>query len=291
MTQAHSDATRFGEAINRYLGAVGYPDPYAPAPRPAAHAAPAAPSTGLIVAGADETPAGFVAVDHAAVEAELRGWALRIVNVRRPGAGDAGARLLDRLSERVRTGSPAVAVTTRLVIGPDPARALLAEAGEAGLVVVGHRHGATATTFGRSVADRVARQHAGPVLLVRMPAGSAWPARPLIVGVDGSPPARASLEFALAEARVRGCEVVVLHVVGDGSDLARRLDTRSPVPVHHKIIQGDPLAELIEASGRAAAVVIGRHHHGVLLPGTALSAAAHLLPQRALCPVFMVGPV
>ncbi|WP_179855447.1 universal stress protein [Paractinoplanes atraurantiacus] len=290
MTQAHSDATHFGDAINRYLGAVGYPDPYAPRTRPDGPSAPAPPATGLIVVGADESPAACVAVDHAAVEAELRGWALRIVTVRHAGGGDAGARLLDRLSDRVRAGSPSVAVTGRLVIGPDPARSLLLEARGAGLVVVGHRRGATATTLGRSLADRVARQHDDPVLIVRMPAGSGWASWPLVVGVDGSATARASLDFALAEARIRGCEVVVLHVVGDGSDLARRLETHSPVPVRHKIIQGDPAAALIEASGRAAAVVIGRHHHGVLMPGTALSAAAHLLPQRALCPVFMVGP-
>ncbi|MEV4346460.1 universal stress protein [Actinoplanes sp. NPDC049596] len=289
MTRTNEDATRFGEAINRYLGAVGYPDPYAVKPGPAAARAAVPPPGGLVLVGADESPSACVAVDHAAVEAELHGWTLRLLNVRRGESGEAGPALLDRLTARVRAGSPSTVVTSRLVIGPDPARALLAEAGEAALVVVGHHHGATATVFGRSVADRVARHHNGPVLLVRMPAGSGWATRPLVVGVDSSAPARAALEFAFAEAEVRGCEVVVLHVVGDGTDLARRLDTRSRVPIRHKIIQGDPATALIEASGQAAALVLGRPEGGRLAPGTALSAATHVLRRRALCPVFVVG--
>jgi nucleotide-binding universal stress UspA family protein len=239
----------------------------------------------------DDDPISYIAVDHAAIEAELHGWALRIVHVQRGGKDDAGERLLRRLTDRVHASAPSTPVTGRLLVGSDPAQQLLAEAADAALLVVGHRHGATATAFGRSVADRVGRQHSRPVLVVRMPGwpvGPDWGTRPIVVAVDDSAPSRAAVEYALAEAKVRGCDVTVLHLAGDGTNIAHRLDTRSAVPVHHKIISGDPVTALIEASDKAAAVVIARHGHGAV-PGHLLTAASHVLPHRAHCPVFQVG--
>jgi nucleotide-binding universal stress UspA family protein len=239
----------------------------------------------------DDSPISCVSVDHAAIEAELHGWALHIVSVRRSGADGAGDALLQRLTDRVHASSPAVPVSSRLVAGAHPAQVLLAEAGDAGLLVVGHRHGATTTALGRSVADRVGRHRSGPVMVIRMPgwpSGAEFGARPLVAVVDGSAPSRAAAEFALAEARVRGCDVTLLHVVGDRMDLARRLETRDGVPVHHRIISGDPVNALVDESGRAAAVVVGRFEHPAL-SGSLLGTASHVLPQRALCPVFLVG--
>ncbi|MDI6105876.1 universal stress protein [Actinoplanes sp. NEAU-A12] len=288
--------TRFGEAINRYLGAVGYPDPYTAPPAAvgatgAVSRAERLPAAGVVVVGVDDDPISCIAVDHAAIEAELHGWALRIVNVRRSGKDGAGERLLRRLTDRVHASAPSTPVTSRLAVGPDPAQHLLTEAADAGLLVVGHRRGAAATAFGRSVADRVGRQHTGPVMVVRMPGwpvGPEWGTRPIVVAVDDSEPSRAAVEFALAEAQVRGCDVTLLHIAGDGANLAHRLDTRTNVPVHHEIISGDPVTALLEASDKAAAVVIGRDGHGVL-PGPLLIAASHVLPHRAHCPVFQVG--
>ncbi|MEU4424769.1 universal stress protein [Actinoplanes sp. NPDC024001] len=284
---------RFGEMMNRYLGAADYRDPYAVAPKPApeTHPQPTYTATGVVLVGVDDSPISCVAVDHAAIEAELHGWALHIVNVRRSGSDGAGAGLLRRLTDRVHASSPTVPVSSRLVAGAHPAQALIVEAGDAGLLVVGHRHGATTTALGRSVADRVGRHHAGPVLVIRMPgwpAGPEFGTRPIVAAVDGSAPSRAAVEFALAEALTRGCDVVLLHVVGDRMDLARRLETRDGVQVHHRIISGDPVTALTEESGRAAAVVVGRYEHPAF-SGSLLGSAAHLLPQRALCPVFLVG--
>ncbi|KUL23495.1 universal stress protein [Actinoplanes awajinensis] len=286
-------SNRFGEMINRYLGAVSYPDPYAVVPVKTTAGAPVTTTVtdGTVLVGVDDSPISSIAVDHAAIEAELHGWALRLVNVRRTGADEAGESLLRRLTDRVHASAPAVVVSSRLAVGAHPAQLLLAAAGDADLLVVGHRHGATSTALGRSVADRVGRHHAGPVLVVRMPgwpAGPEFGARPLVVAVDGSAPARAAAEFAYAEARVRGCDVTQLHIVGDRMDLARRLEDRDGVRVHHRIMSGDPASALLAESARAAAVVIGRSRHEVIVP-TLLGPAAHLLPQRALCPVFLVG--
>ncbi|GAA4607538.1 nucleotide-binding universal stress UspA family protein [Actinoplanes octamycinicus] len=273
-------SNRFNDMINR-----------AAQPVPAARRPASAAAGGLVLAGVDDSPISSVAADHAAIEAGLHGWALRLLTVRRTADDDAGETVLRRLAERVRANYPEVPVTSRFAVGAHPARLLLAEGADADLLVVGHRHGTTITALGRSVADRVVRGHRGPVLVVRMPGwpvGPGFGTRPLVVAVDGSPPASVAMDFAYAEARARGCQVVALHIVGERMDLARRLETRQGVAVRHRILAGDPLAALVEESGRAAAVVVGRVPRD-LFARTALDSAARVLPQRALCPVFVVG--
>ncbi|BEL05981.1 universal stress protein [Actinoplanes sichuanensis] len=292
-SSAVSRENRYSQVINRYLGAVNYPDPYAvrPLPSPIHQLPPPLAGHGFVLAGVDDSPISYVAADHAAIEAELHGWDLRLVTVQHSAGNDNGAALLQRLTERMHASSATVAVNSTLAVAANPAQVLLAEADGAALTVIGHRHGATTTALGRSVAGRVARHHHGPVLVVRMPdwpAGAEFGRRPLVVGVDGSAPAQQSVEFALAEARVRGCSLNLLHVAGDRMDLARRLETRDGVTVHHRIISGDLTAALIEASGRAAAIVVGRYRHGAW-SGSLLHPAAAQLTQHALCPVFLVG--
>jgi len=222
-------STRYSEAVNRYLGAVGYrvDEPVTPAVATKRPVAPAV-ATGVLV-GVDDTPTSYTAVDHAAIEAELRGWDLRIVHVQPPGglrqsSRDAGAHLLERLADRVHAYSPSVPVTCRLMVGA-AAPLLLSHAGDAGLVVVGHRHSAVGVTFGLSVGDRVAAQHRGPVL------------------VDG---------------------------------------------VRRTGVSADPMSALIDASGTAAAVVVGRHGTGAMARAS-LGSVSRALVQRAHCPVFLVG--
>jgi nucleotide-binding universal stress UspA family protein len=282
----HATASRYGEAVNRYLSATGY-RPEAPArsaPRPPAH------TTGLVVVGADDTLTSYVAVDHAAIEAEVRGWDLRIVHVMRPSgrrAGrDSGSRLLERLTDRVHAFSPTVAVTSRLIVGSAPAT-LLAAAGTADLVVVGHRHGAAASTFGISVGDRVAANHRGNVMVVRMPGwppGPGFAHRPIVAGVAGATGPAST--FAIEEARARGCDLVMLHA-GPFAERTDRFEIVGGVPVHHRNAPGVAASALITASATAAALVIGRTgRFGV--PGS-LGSVGRTLVQRAHCPVFLVG--
>ncbi|MEU4419211.1 universal stress protein [Actinoplanes sp. NPDC024001] len=280
--------TRFGEAINQYLAATGYPDPYATVGQHAgtAPADTGQQTSGLVVVGVDDSAISCIAVDHAAIEAALHSWALRLVNVRRSASDEAGVALLRRLLARVQASAPEVAAVARIAVGSDTSEALLAEAGDADLVVVGHHQGAAASVVGLSVAGRVARNHTRPLLIVRMPG---WPAefgaRPLMVAVDGSPASRKSVQFALDEARVRGCDVTLLHLIGSGTDLARRHEILGGVTVRHRILGGDPVNALVEASDAAAAMVIAQH--GLSAP--LLEMAARVLPQKALCPVFLVG--
>ena len=171
-------STPYSEAVNRYLGAYGYRETRDAAPVPAPPR-PDRTKAGLVLVGVDDSPASYIAVDHAAIEAELRGWDLRLVHVQ-PGtaarypARDIGARLLERMTDRVHGCSPTVAVTSRLLVGA-PATMLLSVAEPTDLVVVGHQHGLAGAALGVTVGDRVATRHPGAALVVRVPG---WPPGP-----------------------------------------------------------------------------------------------------------------
>ncbi|MEU8233188.1 universal stress protein [Actinoplanes sp. NPDC048967] len=287
-------ATPYSEAVNRYLGAYGYRETRDTTPTPAP-SRPDRTEAGLVLVGVDDSPISYTAVDHAAIEAELRGWELRLVHVQHGGtarypARDLGARLLERMTDRVHGYSPSVAVTSHLVIGA-PATMLLAEAGSADLVVVGHQHGIAGATLGMTVGDRVATRHPGPVLVVRVPGwppGPHFATRPIVVGVDASPTSSRTIVFAMREAQLRGCELIEMHATADGPAPADRADERDGVVVHHRTVVGDPITALLGASGRAAAVIVGRHGKRPVTDALMGSVSRALL-QRGDCPVFLVG--
>jgi nucleotide-binding universal stress UspA family protein len=287
--------TRYSEAINRYLDMAGHrvgePVPSAPAAeRPTAN--PEA-TTGVVVVGVDDTPASCVALDHAAIEAEVHGWELRILHVQHIGAlrrssHDAGVRLLERLTDRVRAYWPSLVVTSRLATGSAPAL-LLADARNADLVVVGHQHGAAGTAIGLSVAERVATLHAGTVMIVRAPGwppGPEFGGRPIVVGVDQGGARTPAVEFALQEARQRGCDVVVLHA-GRTVVAVDQTHTDDEVRVRRLDVAADAADALVDFSGEAAAVVLGRRHSGI--PIALLGSVSRAVVQHAHCPIFLVG--
>jgi nucleotide-binding universal stress UspA family protein len=278
--------TRYGEVINRYLSVTGYREPAAAPSRMAL-------ATGTVLVGVDETPTSYTAVDHAAAEAELRGWGLRMMHVQHSyelseASRGAAARLLEHMTDRVHAYMPDVPVTSRIAIGA-AAPLLLSDAHDANLVVVGHRHRATGTAFGLSVAERVAAHHTGPAMVVRVPGwppGPGFGARPLVVGVDARTPPEV-VRFAVEEARARGCELVVLHA-GTGAVPAGHLPDSGGVVVHERLVSGDPVAALLDTSERAAAVVVGRRGPGGFA-GALLGSVSRAMVQRAQCPVFLVG--
>ncbi|NMO57295.1 universal stress protein [Actinoplanes sp. TBRC 11911] len=276
--------TRYGAAVNRYLGVIGYrsDEQSAPPVQPKAVTT----KTGVVLVGVDDSPISYTAVDHAAIEADLRGWDLRILHVQRPrGDRDAGASLLQRLTDRVHACAPAVPVAARLIVG-SAAPLLLVEGRKADLVVVGHRHGTAGTVFGVSVGDRVAADHTGVVLVVRVPGwppGPGFGSRPIVVGVDGddSP----AVGFAHREARVRGCDLVLLHA--GKAARSGSVDTVGGVRMHRRFVAGDPATALIEASDEAAALVIGRHGPAGV-PAGILGSVSRSVIKHAYCPVFLV---
>ena len=128
-------------------------------------------------------------------------------------------------------------------------------------------------------------------MVVRMPG---WPPdgefvqRPIIAAVDGSPGSAPVVEFAIAEARVRGCDMILLHPAGDLGSPRDRVETVRGVPVHHRVDGDDPVAALAGICDRVAAVVVGRQVRGPVadsLPGS----PGRAVLQHARCPVFLVG--
>lgn len=124
----------------------------------------------------------------------------------------------------------------------------------------------------------------------------------ILVGVDGSAPARRALEWAAAEARLRACELVVVHAYydprGERADsppatLARRdleaaLDGFDPhgVVVHPRLVEGTVAAALLREARSAELLVVGSSlpRRGVPpLDSVGLSCARH-----ASCPVVVV---
>ncbi|GAA3337493.1 hypothetical protein GCM10020358_13980 [Amorphoplanes nipponensis] len=263
-----------------------------PAPGPAPVAQSAA---GAVVVGVDDSPAGHTAVVHAAIEAELHHRDLRLLHVQPAGgaglsARDHGARLLERTTERVRACAPAVAVSGHLAFGA-AATVLLAELADDDLVVLGDRSGPAHAAFGLCIGERVAACHRGPALVVRLPGLLPRPGladRPIVVGVDDPSRVTPALDFARTEARLRGCELVVLHAAGDGPVPPGRREGPDGVRVYHHAVAGEPAAALLAASADAAALVVGRHSgDGAATP--LAGPVCRALVRGAACPVFLIG--
>jgi nucleotide-binding universal stress UspA family protein len=283
--------SRYSEAIDRFLGAACYRDEI-----PVVVSEPVGPPAiaGVVMVGVDDSAAGCLAVDHAAIEAELRGWGLRIVHVQRggplrPAPRDDGTRLLERLAARVHAYAPALAVTSRLLIG-SPASLLLSQAADAGLVVVGRRHSATATVLGPGIGDRVASLHPGIVMVVRAPgrpSGTNLSDRPIVVGVELPGTTSPAVHFGLREAGARGCELIIVNAVPHAVP-SERLEVVGGLRVRRRLVDQAPAAALIRASEDAAAVVVGRHAYG----GSAtplLGSVSRAVLRDAHCPVFVAG--
>lgn len=85
-----------------------------------------------------------------------------------------------------------------------------------------------------------------------------------------------------------GAAVILLHAADEGATPEERLESHDGVVVHRRVVAGDPVSALINASGRAAAVVVGRRNRGGFA-GSRLGAVGRSLVQQARCPVFLVG--
>ena len=136
----------------------------------------------------------------------------------------------------------------------------------------------------------------------------------ILVGVDGSANSLLALKWALAEARLRGDEVEVLH----GWHFPYMADPSGMVPFptaalqeSAEVVVADALREcaadaegitvstrvqestgaefLIEASKDADLLVVGRRGHGGFL-ALVMGSLAQQVSAHAHCPVVVVGP-
>ncbi|WP_432862076.1 universal stress protein [Microbispora rosea] len=279
----------------------------------------------MIVVGVDGSRAGMEAVCWAAREAELRGVSLRIANAIPAWAcstaqqgpytdiaawmRDGAAAVLDAATERVRVEAPRVQVDTAILAG-DPRPALVEAAVDAELLVVGnHGLGGFRGLLLGSVAYGVAGHAPCDVVVVREVPSAPRPE--IVVGIDGSPACGKVLDFAFAEAALRGTGLRVVHAysplaAGGGfaplpddfddesvevrmvrEALAGRRELYADVKVVEEVVRGHPVDVLRQASAGADLLVIGSQGHGEFT-GLILGSVCQAMLHYATCPMAVV---
>ncbi|MBO7939818.1 universal stress protein [Streptomyces sp. S9] len=285
----------------------------------------------LVVVGVDGSAPALAAVETAAREAGLRGAALRVVHAfawpsshvplgpSQPGPAHEIRRtaehLLAEAVERAHAAAPGIEVGHALVTG-DPLGVLEAQSRSADLVVVGSR--GTSEFVGLlvgSTAVHLATHGRCPVLVVREQSGADGP---VVVGVDGSAAGEAAVDFAFAEAALRGAPLLALHAwttwnapllppPQDASApyanppgalaeeeerllyevLAGHREKYPDVAVEHRVVQGRTREALIGASRSAQLVVVGARGRGGFA-GLLLGSVSQAVLHHAHCPVVVV---
>jgi nucleotide-binding universal stress UspA family protein len=286
--------------------------------------------TRSIVVGVDGTESGHDALDWAAAEAATRELPLRIVHayatmpswaaigtVPQPyegtGVVDAAKLVVEQAVSRARRVASEIEVSTRLIVGTG-APALLAQCGEAELIVVGSRglDGVRGLLAG-SVSFRVAMHADCPVVVVR-PMKAVTPGRSasrVVVGVDGTRLSERAIGFAVRAAAQRGVGVIAIHAwsahvtadlaaVTDDWSLAEATEWQTlqdvfsqwrtrlaGARVELRLARGRAQDVLVDESAGAALVVVGARGRGSVRAALRGSVSQAVL-QRAGCPVAVV---
>ncbi|MFD5256405.1 universal stress protein [Streptomyces bobili] len=263
--------------------------------------------SGPVVVGVDGSPASLKAVEFAAWEAGLRGVGLRLAHAFAwpsapvpPGAppwDPDGVGLTELVNgtlaeaeQRAHAVAPQVNVTSDVLVG-EPATVLQSESRIASLTVVdGRRTSRLDGLLHGSVAGRLTARGCCPVLVVR---GRQNPTGPVVLAYDASPAARAAAEFALAEASVRGADLVVLRTrhlwaarPTSSADLADVRKEYPDVSVDIQRVTGWSGRTVVEASAGAQLVVIGAPEWSRVVD--VLPVASRAVLRHGHCPVAVV---
>jgi nucleotide-binding universal stress UspA family protein len=247
---------------------------------------------GLITVGVDGSATGREALRFALSEGALRRARVRVVHAWTIPAltmagvgmvpsfaevedelGESAAESLRADLERVGMSGEGVEIEQRVVKG-DAAGALVELSEDADLLVVGSRGRGTVAAAMLGSVSQACLQHAScPVAVVHV-AHYGEHAR-LVVGVDGSSGAAAALEWAYAEARLRGIAVHALCAYQEPWGLSGGV-VRTPEAVHElRQALGKTAAELVESVERAAPDDVEVTGETIAAPaGPALVAAA-----------------
>ncbi|WP_018640328.1 universal stress protein [Parafrankia elaeagni] len=231
----------------------------------------------------------------------------------RHGLATAAAQLLDQTIARVPMPDPPVELH-RVVVDHDPVEALLAEAKNAAVTVVGARGpGLAHRVLAGSVAQRLLHHCTGPVVVIRGAASSVRPdRRPIVVGVDGSGPSQAAVRWAAAQAAARSAPLHLVHayrinLAPSGVPLddyfyptlrrdAERLladvvtaeiDDEADIDVRQAAVDDSASRALLHASQDAQLLVVGTRGRGGFAE-LLLGSTAHQCVLHAACPVAVI---
>ena len=282
-----------------------------------------------IVVGVDGSEAAADALGWAAGEAQLWGATVKAVHAwtypaltyahglvppptfARDDFEDEARAVLDKaLSTLPQAGAVSI---ERAVVQGGATNVLVDHSRGADLLVVGHRGrgGFLALHLG-SVALQCAQHAECPVAVVR-PGGQGTPLEHrsrIVVGVDGSEPARRALLWAADEARCRDATLEVVHCwhprvqLPLGAVLAtdrpsleaaahavvagamQAVDGRS-AQAEAILVEGPAASTLLGASAGAELVVVGTRGHGGF-PGLLLGSVSTQVLHHAHCPAVIV---
>ncbi|MFF4615527.1 universal stress protein [Nonomuraea jabiensis] len=268
----------------------------------------------MILVGVDGSQAGLEAVGWAAREAALREVSLMVAHAMPKWAyetetdryaevarwlREGGKSVLAAAEQRARREQPKIIVETTF-LADDPRAALITAAEEAELLVVGsHGIGGFRGMLVGSVAHGVAGHAPCDVVVVR---GLPTPPRgEIVVGIDGSPASARVLEFAFAEARLRGARLRAVHATSYAQPGRAALDEVSEmtwpsagwhpdVAVVEEVVHGHPVEALRQAAGGADLLVVGSHGHSTFA-GMILGSVSQELLQQSPCPLVLVRSV
>jgi nucleotide-binding universal stress UspA family protein len=278
-----------------------------------------------VVVGYDGSHFSGNALAWAAREAQARGVALLIAHAESPAPAaayqrvpvDAEKEMLLGAAEVARLLAPDVDVRTGAVPGP-VVESLLRLMADAEVGVVGCRGlGATAEQLVGSTSLQLAARMSRPLVVVRTVyyAVPGPDAGRVVVGVDGLPGASAAIDFAIKEAKVRGCGLTAIHawdpvcveVYDADGILVERLpaqeehrafeamtewlapwtDRYPEVDIRRRPVCGTSATQLVRASAGAELFVVGaRGVSGVR--SQRLGSVSDALLHRADCPVAVV---
>jgi nucleotide-binding universal stress UspA family protein len=284
-----------------------------------------------MVIGVDGAPGSRAALAWAVSEGRRRGGQLQVVHawhdpnvsvgwVPVPVAEleEAGLDLLGEALDAAIGMGPELTISGKLCRGD--AGECLSELSEgADLLVIGaHRLGGLGSVLRSSVGEGCTHRSSCPVVVVRPPRADAGDAAgetaisdvgAVVVGVDGSPGANEALRWAVAEARLRGCALHLVHAwhhppsvsfapgppadwaESAGAVLARSIErARSMGPdlaVTGTVTEKDATTALVEESSGAALLVVGSRRRGGL-SGLLLGSVSRGCLRRASGTVVVV---
>jgi nucleotide-binding universal stress UspA family protein len=272
-----------------------------------------------ILVGVDDTSESQVALHWAVEAAEGRGLAVRVIRAyldelsRWPALGVEGYvpppmpldKFQQELDDAVQYARDRLGYAggSGWLANSDPSNAILSEADQAEMVVLGtrSRNKMSAAVMG-SVATSVAAKAPCPVVVVRGERRTG----PVVVGSDGSTESAEAVEFAFEEAARSGQPLRVVHcwqpLDNHVSPIASRhelltswlAETVAPyrekfptVKVTASLVEGRASARLIELSEGASLMVVGSRGRGGVT-GLLLGSVSQSLLHHADAPVAVV---